>query len=111
AGEASDYTDNLPAQCLHPVGHWYEIPNMLKNGVLLRLLEKYPNLEYILAHNIDTLGATVDPALLGWHIASESALSFEVMSKRVDDRGGGLARIDGRARLIEGMALPRESDE
>ena len=23
AGEGSDYTDNLPAQCLHPVGHWY----------------------------------------------------------------------------------------
>lgn len=111
AGEASDYTDNLPSQCLHPVGHWYEIPNMLKNGALLRLLDMYPNLEYILSHNIDTLGATVDPALLGWHIASSAALSFEVMSKRVDDRGGGLARIDGRTRLIEGMALPRESDE
>ena len=22
-GEGSDYTDNLPHQCLHPVGHWY----------------------------------------------------------------------------------------
>ena len=22
AGEGSDYTDNLPSQCLHPVGHW-----------------------------------------------------------------------------------------
>jgi hypothetical protein len=27
-GEASDYTDNLPSQCLHPVGHWYEIANL-----------------------------------------------------------------------------------
>ena len=34
AGEGSDYTDNLPLQCLHPTGHWYEIPNMLRNGVL-----------------------------------------------------------------------------
>jgi len=25
-------------QCLHPTGHWYEIPNMLRNGVLERLL-------------------------------------------------------------------------
>ncbi len=32
-GEASDYRDNLPKQCLHPVGHWYEIPNMLRSGV------------------------------------------------------------------------------
>ena len=34
AGEGSDYTDNVPSQCMHPVGHWYEIPNMLRNGML-----------------------------------------------------------------------------
>ncbi|MDQ8188071.1 UTP--glucose-1-phosphate uridylyltransferase [Pelagicoccus sp. SDUM812002] len=110
-GEASDYTDNLPSQCLHPVGHWYEVPNLIKNGTLASLLEKYPNLNYILAHNIDTLGASLDPVLLGWHIKSEATLSFEVMSKRLDDRGGGLAKINGRNRLVEGLALPRESDE
>ena len=38
AGEGADYTDNLPLQCLHPVGHWYEVPNLLRNGVLARLL-------------------------------------------------------------------------
>ncbi len=32
AGEGSDYTDNLPMQCLHPVGHWYEVPNLMRNG-------------------------------------------------------------------------------
>ena len=68
AGEASDYTDNLPLQCLHPVGHWYEVPNLLRNGVLARLLAERPQLKYLLLHNIDTLGADVDPALLGWHI-------------------------------------------
>ena len=110
-GEAADYRDNLPSQCLHPVGHWYEIPNLLKNGTLLKLLEKHPNVEYILAHNIDTLGASIDPALLGWHIQTDNHLSFEVISKRSEDRGGGLATIDGRIRLVEGMALPREEDE
>ena len=25
-------------QCLHPVGHWYEVPNLLRNGTLARLL-------------------------------------------------------------------------
>ena len=25
AGEATDYTDNLPLQCLHPVGHFYDV--------------------------------------------------------------------------------------
>src|SRR5262249_11576687 len=64
SGEASDYTDNVPGQCLHPVGHWFEIPNLLKNGTLARLLTDQPRLKTLFAHNIDTLGATIDPALL-----------------------------------------------
>jgi hypothetical protein len=111
AGEGGDYTDNLPGQCLHPVGHWFEIPNLLKNGVLARLLAARPRLRTLLVHNIDTLGATVDPAMLGWFRAADATLGWEVMAKRVEDHGGGLAQIDGRIRLVEGLALPREEDE
>lgn len=110
-GEGSDYTDNLPLQCLHPVGHWFEVPNMLRNGVLARLLAERPQLQYLMVHNIDTLGVNVDPGLLGLHIAHGSPLSFEVISRRLEDRGGGLARIDGTVRLIEGLAMPNEQDE
>ena len=106
-GEASDYTDNLPAQCLHPVGHWFEIPNLLRNGTLARL----PGVRWLLLHNIDTVGADLDPTLLGQHIASGAGLSFEVITRRLEDRGGGLARVNGRVRLVEGLALPREEDE
>ena len=67
-GEGTDYTDNLPNQCVHPVGHWYEIPNMLRNGLLKQMLDQQPELEYLMLHNIDTLGANVDPGLLGRHI-------------------------------------------
>jgi hypothetical protein len=111
AGEASDYTDNLPLQCLHPVGHWYEIPNLLRNGVLGRLLRERPQLRYLMLHNIDTLGADVDAALLGQHIESGACLTFEVITKRIEDRGGGLARVNGRVRLVEGLAMPREEIE
>ena len=55
-------------QCLHPVGHWYEMPNLLRNGVLARLLDERPQLKYLMVHNIDTLGADVDPVVLGDHI-------------------------------------------
>jgi hypothetical protein len=110
-GEGSNYTDNLPLQCLHPVGHWYEVPNLLRNGVLARLLSERPNLNYLLVHNIDTLGADVDPALLGYHIDQRAALTTEVIARRIEDRGGGLARINGHLRLIEGLALPREEVE
>ena len=111
AGEASDYTDNLPLQCLHPVGHWYEVPNLLRNGVLARLLEERPGLKHLMVHNIDTLGADADPAILGYHIESGAALTTEVVARHIDDRGGGLARVDGRLRLVEGLALPSEEIE
>ncbi|MHB0956248.1 MAG: UTP--glucose-1-phosphate uridylyltransferase [Pirellulaceae bacterium] len=110
-GEASDYTDNLPIQCVHPVGHWYEVPNLLRNGVLSRLFEQYPRVKYLLMHNIDTMGANLDPAILGQHIETKAGLSVEVITRRLEDRGGGLARADGRLRLIEGLAIPREEYE
>jgi len=111
AGEASDYTDNVPLQCLHPVGHWYEMPNLLRNGVLTQLLAQRPQLKYLMLHNIDTLGADVDPALLGLHIQSGAGLTFEVITRRLEDRGGGLARVNGKVRLVEGLAMPREEIE
>jgi hypothetical protein len=110
-GEGSDYTDNLPLQCLHPVGHWFEIANLLRNGVLARLLRERPDLQYLMIHNIDTLGTEVDPALLGLHIDSQRCLTFEVMPRHLEDRGGGLARVDHRVRLVEGLAMPREDAE
>lgn len=111
AGCGEDYTDNLPGQCLHPVGHWFEIPSLLRNGVLRGLLAERPGLKHLLLHNIDTLGADLDPGLLGLHLRGGGCLTFEVIPRRMDDRGGGLARVDNRVRLIEGLALPNEEDE
>jgi len=34
-----------------------------------------------------------------------------VIPRRIEDRGGGLARVNGRPRLVEGLAMPREQDE
>ncbi len=111
AGEGSDYTDNLPLQCIHPTGHWYEVPNMLRNGVLQSLLAESPQLKYFLVHNVDTTGVHLDPGLLGFHIDRGAAMTVEVIARQVDDHGGGLARVDGRLRLVEGMALPSEAIE
>jgi len=110
-GEGSDYRENVPLQCLHPVGHWFEIPNLLLNGTLRDLIRQRPMLRTLLLHNIDTVGVHPDPALLGLHRRSGAALMFEVIPRRIDDRGGGLAKVDGRIRLVEGLALPREEDE
>ncbi len=110
-GEASDYTDNLPLQCMHPVGHFFELPNLFRNGVLAQLLRERPTLKTLLLHNIDTCGVNVDPTLLGHHLTSGKCLNFEVIERRLEDRGGGLARVNAQPRIVEGLAMPREEDE
>jgi hypothetical protein len=109
-GEATDYTDNLSLQCLHPVGHFYEVPNLVRNGVLGRLLSERPRLRCLMMHNLDTLGTNVDPALLGHHLTTGACLTYEVVRRRIEDHGGSLARVNGRLRLVEGLAMPREED-
>ena len=84
---------------------------MLRNGVLLALFKQRPQLRYLMTHNVDTLGAKLNPAMLGIHIDRGAGMTTEVIARHIDDRGGGLARIDGRVRLIEGLALPSEEVE
>ena len=110
-GEGNDYTDNIALQRLTPLGHWYEVPNLIRNGILARMIQDYPGIQHLLLHNIDTLGVNLSPELLNYHITSGNALTFEVVPRRIEDRGGGLARINGKVRLLEGLAQPREEDE
>ncbi len=110
-GEGSNYTDNLPLQCLHPVGHWYEIPNLFRNDVLKSMLDAQPSLRFLMVHNVDTVGANLDAGILGRHIASGATMTVEVISRCIEDHGGGLAVLDGHLRLVEGMALPHEETE
>lgn len=110
-GPACDYTDNRPGQCLHPLGHFYELPGLLLNGTLKRMLEERPDLQTLLLHNLDTVGADADPALLGLHRLEGRALTFELIARKVEDTGGGLARVDGRPRLVERLALPDPGQE
>ncbi|HZF64710.1 MAG TPA: UTP--glucose-1-phosphate uridylyltransferase [Chitinophagaceae bacterium] len=110
-GEGTDYIDNIAAQRFSPLGHWYEVSNLLRNGTLAQLLREQPQVQTIMLHNIDTLGADVHAAAVGYHQQSGNMLTFEVVPRRIEDRGGGLARVNGHLRLLEGLAQPREEDE
>ncbi len=80
---------------------------MLRNGLLHRMLTEQPSLQYLLLHNIDTLGASIDPLVLTKHIESDACLSFEVISRRVEDRGGGLALSMGNGGWSKGWRCLR----
>ena len=62
---------------------------MLRNGVLAGLLRARPALRTLVLRNIDTVGADLDPGILGAHLQRGAALSFEVIPHRLEDRGGG----------------------
>ena len=109
--EGSDYRDNSPGQCISPIGHWYEFPNLLFSGTLARMIRCRPQLKTLMLHNIDTIGADIDPEILGMFLESGSTLAFEVVPRCIDDVGGGLCRVNGSPRLVEGLALPRIDDE
>jgi len=111
AGEGEDYTQNIPQQCVHPMGHWFEIPNMLLNGTLNKLLKENPEVEHLLVHNVDTLGANADPTIFGLHLSRGATMTTEVITRRLNDRGGGLAKVNGKIRIVEGLALPDERIE
>ncbi len=84
---------------------------MLRNGTLEKMLKEHPALRYLMLHNIDTLGACLDPLMLGHHVKTQACLTFEVIGRRIEDRGGGLALVNGNRRLLEGLAMPNERAE
>ena len=109
-GPGEEYNLNIPLKRFYPAGHWYEIPNLIRNGTLGKMLEENPGLNYLLVHNTDTLGAALDPTILGLHILGEEALSFEVLPRLWGDRGGYLARVDGDILILEAGTLPGDED-
>ena len=110
-GEGEDYVDNVAIQRFNPPGHFFEVPNMLRNCTLSKMLADNPNLEHLMVHNADTLGVFLSPIMIGMHHLSGKTMNFEVTPRRYEDKGGGLAKVNGRTQLVEALALPREEDE
>lgn len=99
--------DNRPSY--HTPGHGDLFGSLRRSGMLHRLIDR--GLHYLLVSNVDNLGATVDPVVLGHHIASRCAMTVEVTEKRRTasgnwDRGGAPAKVDGRVQIVEGFRFP-----
>lgn len=57
--------------------------------------------KYLLVRNVDNLGARLDPAILGRHIASKNPVTVELAPKLPNDVGGSPFVHRGRVQLIE----------
>ncbi len=102
--EGNLFRDDAGEPSVYATGHG-DLPDALKkSGLLARFRENGGR--YVWIANIDNLGATVDPALLGAHIRGGSPLSVELVDKVGSDRGGGPVRWDDRKVIVEEMRLP-----
>ncbi|HSN99673.1 MAG TPA: UTP--glucose-1-phosphate uridylyltransferase [Candidatus Nanopelagicales bacterium] len=89
---------------VYATGHG-DLPDALRqSGLLSRFLARGGRTVWIA--NLDNLGATVDPVILGWHLGHGEPLSVEVVNKVGSDKGGGPLRWNGRPMIAEDFRLP-----
>ena len=102
------FLDEHGAPSLFATGHG-DLPDALAaSGLLARFVERGGRA--LLVANLDNLGASIDPLLLGAHLARGSEVTVEVVDKRGTDRGGIPVRLDGRPVVLEEFRLPRGFD-
>ncbi|MBL0213560.1 MAG: UTP--glucose-1-phosphate uridylyltransferase [Myxococcales bacterium] len=65
----------------------------------------------LLMSNVDNLGATLDPAIIGLHDEAGGAITVEVVAKVPGDKGGAPAALDGVPQIIEGFRFPSGFDQ
>jgi UTP--glucose-1-phosphate uridylyltransferase len=65
----------------------------------------------VVMSNVDNLGATLDPAIIGLHLERGAAITAEVVRKEKGDKGGAPARLDGVPQIIEGFRFPKDFDQ
>ena len=90
----------------NPPGHGDVFTALYTSGVLQDLLDK--GIRYAFISNSDNLGATMDPALLGFFSAQGYPFMMEVAEKTpADIKGGHLAKLtNGRFLLRESAQCP-----
>jgi UTP--glucose-1-phosphate uridylyltransferase len=92
-------------------GHGDTVGRLRDSGVLARLRAR--GVEHVLISNVDNLGASVDPTVLGAHLAAADdggEVTVEVVTRREGDAGGCVAAVEGRPIIVEGFRLPADTD-
>jgi UTP--glucose-1-phosphate uridylyltransferase len=102
--EGDLFRDEHGEPSVYATGHG-DLPDALRaSGLLSRFVARGGRIVCIA--NIDNLGATVDPAILGFHLAHGGPLTVELVDKVGSDRGGGPVRWNGRPIVTEEFRLP-----
>jgi len=93
---------------LHAPGHGDLVDALRDSGLLTAFLARGGRV--VMVANVDNLGATLDPLVVGFHLEHGRPVTCEVVDKVGTDRGGIPVRLDGRPVILEEFRLPRGFD-
>jgi UTP--glucose-1-phosphate uridylyltransferase len=106
SGDVFVGVDGRPSE--HAPGHG-DLPDALKrSGLLERFVARGG--KTLMMSNVDNLGGTIDPTILGFHLAHGLPVTSEVVDKLGSDRGGIPARVDGKPCVLEEFRIPPTFD-
>lgn len=106
--EGGLFHDDKGQPSVYSTGHG-DLPDALRrSGLLQQFLDRGGKTVWVA--NIDNLGATVDPTVLGFHLMHGSPATVEVVEKVGTDRGGVPVRWAGRPIITEEFRLPLDFD-
>jgi UTP--glucose-1-phosphate uridylyltransferase len=89
---------------LYAPGHGDMSFALRRAGLLQRFRARGGRL--VIMCNVDNLAATVDPTVIGAHLAAGRPMTAELVRKDPGDVGGAPARIDGHTQIVEAFRFP-----
>ncbi|HXK16610.1 MAG TPA: UTP--glucose-1-phosphate uridylyltransferase [Polyangiaceae bacterium] len=92
----------------HAPGHG-DLPDALKRSGLLERFVKRGG-KTLMMTNIDNMGGTLDPLILGFHLAHGLPVTSEVVDKLGSDRGGIPVRVNDKPVVLEEFRIPPSFD-
>ncbi len=106
--EGRIFHDDAGRPSEHAPGHG-DFPEALqKSGLLQRFVARGGRV--VMLTNLDNLGGTLDPAVIGWHLQHGKAVSCELVDKLPTDRGGIPLHVDGNLSVLEEFRIPPSFD-
>jgi UTP--glucose-1-phosphate uridylyltransferase len=106
--EAKLFREDTGEPSTYATGHGDLVDAVRRSG-LLRAFRASGG-EYVWIANLDNLGATVDPAILGLFIESGRDVMVEVCDKAEGDKGGIPVWSEGKLQVLEEFRLPEGFD-
>jgi len=89
-------------------GHGDFVDALTESGLLESFIDRGG--KTLTVANLDNLGATLDPVLIGLHLDQGRKLTCEIVDKLAADRGGIPCRLDGRVVVLEEFRIPESFD-